>query len=132
MIKDQKSKVLVIAGDHAERVEIRIAFESLGHGVISTANGAEAIRMLDNMSLPKLIIISANLPLTPAEIVFTAIRANERFSKVPVMQILEAGQNALRDICYTLYTPISIFKLREALHSCLEPIALLKNESSMN
>lgn len=79
--------VLVIERDHEARVLIRRALEDRGHFVISATSGAEAIVLLEKMSVPALILLNPHLNYMDPQGFVNLIRRMAGFENIPFGQI---------------------------------------------
>jgi CheY-like chemotaxis protein len=83
----KNKSILVIERDHEARVLIRRALEDRGHFVISATSGAEAIVLLEKMSIPTLILINPQLNYMDPQGFIQLIRRMPGFEKIPIGQI---------------------------------------------
>jgi CheY-like chemotaxis protein len=80
--------IFIIESDHQTRVALRQALEARGHFVVSAADGAQALRLLEQMSAPELILLDMDMPIMTGEQFLGLFEADPRFSKIPVLQLV--------------------------------------------
>ena len=110
--------VLVVESDHDTRVRIRSALEAVGHFVISAANGADGLVMLEKMTVPSLIIVASDLAVMTGIDFIAALAKIAQFDKVPLAHLAEPGEASIAGTCQTIYKPVQIDKLIEAVENC--------------
>ena len=91
--------VLVIEAEHDLRVMIRSVLEGVGFFVVSAANGKDAIALLQNISLPAVVLVDSKLPIMPASEFMDFLKGHPSFSKIPTIQIKRADDMDLSGVC---------------------------------
>lgn len=84
MQKEKSLRIFIIENDQKKRVDLRIHFEDLGHEVLSSATSTEAMKILNHILKPDLILIGKYFS---AEM-FSVLGHSERFRSIPVASIL--------------------------------------------
>lgn len=90
--------VLVIEAEHDLRVMIRSVLEGVGFFVVSAANGKDAMALLQNMSMPSVILVDSKIPILPANEFMEFIVKDTNYSQIPVIQIRRADDEFLPGI----------------------------------
>ncbi len=76
-------RIFIVENDHATRVNLRKYFEGQGHEVLSSATSAEAMRILDHILRPELILVGRQF----SSEIFSLLADSERFRLIPVASI---------------------------------------------
>ena len=77
--------ILVVEDDHAIRVTLRAALESMGWLVFTAANGIDGIMILKRINLPCIILLDQMMPLMDGE-GFLKIKNNDKeLAPIPVI-----------------------------------------------
>ncbi len=84
MPNSRSLRIFVVENDHQIRVDLRKYYEGLGHDVLSSATSTEALKILDHILKPDLILIGQ--PFSTE--LFIVLTHSERFSSIPVASIL--------------------------------------------
>lgn len=110
--------VLIIDNNHETRVTLRRIFQDSGHFVISAETGAEAILMLESLSVPALVLVSTDL-LMNGESFLVSFRAFDRYAKIPAIQIKHSKDEPdLDGVCGTVIKPFSESDVLATLKHC--------------
>jgi CheY-like chemotaxis protein len=110
--------ILIIDADHNTRVSLRNCFEKKGCFVVSAANGASALELLEEMTPPSLILLDMNMPVMDGEQFIGVIRSDPRFSAIPIVQMSEGPDLKRTGACCVIKKPIEISKLLDLIECC--------------
>lgn len=92
-IRGPGSRHVLVADDEPAIVEmIRDILEEYGFSVVTAANGAEALRLVEEAE-PEVVLLDVNMPVLDGEGFVAAVR--ERGLRVPIV-IMTAGSSAKR------------------------------------
>ncbi len=81
-----KKKILIADDLAASRELIRTVLDSEGYAVIEASNGSEALKQALQV-MPDLILLDLHMPLLDGFGVVSALRADPRFSRIPVVAL---------------------------------------------
>jgi CheY-like chemotaxis protein len=110
--------VFVVEDDHDTRVSVRGALENAGYFVVSAANGADALAMLEKMTTPSIILLDVGMPIMNGNQFFEIIRKDLRFSAIPVVQMSASVTPRISGTCCVLEKPLHLKNLIAAIESC--------------
>ncbi|OFZ55758.1 MAG: hypothetical protein A2428_03680 [Bdellovibrionales bacterium RIFOXYC1_FULL_54_43] len=113
-----RKTILVIESDHETRVSIRRALEDAGHFVISATNGADALSLLEKMSLPSIILLDASIPLMNGEQFLAVLRSDPERSSIPVVQISGPGEARLEGAFCSITKPLTSAAILKVVENC--------------
>lgn len=82
--------ILVVDDDPVVRALTQEALESAGHRVTLALDGAEALELVAELS-PQLVVCGVMMPKVNGGSVVTALRADERFARLPVLMLTGRG-----------------------------------------
>lgn len=80
-------QIMIISNDHDTRVFFRNILEADGHFVLSSGSAADALALLEKITLPSVILVKNDLMFMSAEQVVKVLKENEKFCSIPVIQI---------------------------------------------
>lgn len=96
-----RKNILIVINDHQTRVRLRSIFENLGHYVVSTGTAADAINLIQNITLPNLIISGGNFPILSVSDFVKILQAKDEFKHIPIC-LLKSHKGLLEGTCYSL------------------------------
>lgn len=114
---DKHGAVLVVDDDENVLMLLRILLEEAGFEVACSANGADALRFLEENPPPCLILLDLRMPLMSGEEFRRAQLADARFANIPVV-ILSAASDLHEKASeleaeVAVAKPFDVFGLRE-------------------
>lgn len=97
---ERSKQILVIEDNHDMRVLLREHLENIGFTVSSVANGKDALTLLEEGLMPRVIILDLNMPLMCGEEFLDAKKNIQEINSVPVLIV--SGQRPDQDLgnCY--------------------------------
>ena len=82
--------VLIVEDDVDIREAMQEILEAEGYRACSAANGAEALRLLDRVHKPGLVLLDLMMPVMDGHAFLEVFRSNPKFADVPVV-VVSAG-----------------------------------------
>ena len=89
--------VLVLEDNEENRSFLRMLFEAEGYEVATAANGAEALRWLNEHPAPSVIVLDLNMPIMNGWEFCAAVQGREHLALIP-MVVLSAEADASRSL----------------------------------
>lgn len=83
----KKENVLVIEDAEEIRQILKLAIEMQGYSVIEASNGQEGLDMLENGTLPCLILLDLMMPVMDGWTFSEKISEDERLNKIPLFVV---------------------------------------------
>ena len=94
---DVRITVLVLEDDEENRSFLRMLFEAEGYTVATAANGAEALRWLNEHPAPSVIVLDLNMPIMNGWEFCAAVQRRKHLAVIP-MVVLSAEADASRSL----------------------------------
>lgn len=111
--------VLIVDTYHVSRTTLRKIFEEFGHFVVSATSGAEAILLLEKVSVPSIVLVSSDVMMMSGEHFLSGFSRYEQYSKVPAIQIKrEENDPELSAVCATIVPPFTPENVLAVLKHC--------------
>lgn len=111
--------VLIVDHDHESRISLRRIFEEAGHFVVSSTTGAEAILMLEKVSVPSIVLVATDVMMMSGEHFLSGFLRYEIYSKLPAVQIKRLNSEPdLPGVCATFLPPYKKEVILEILNEC--------------
>jgi CheY-like chemotaxis protein len=86
-VPSNNKTVLVIENDHDCRVYIRRILEDAGFFVVSATNGFDAMVLLEKISIPSVILLDTEIPLTNIQQFLESLKINSKYASIPIVQM---------------------------------------------
>lgn len=80
-------RALIVDDSRAIRRIIRDMMHNLGYEVDEAADGIEALRRLEEIELPDILLIDWNMPEMNGIELITAVRAVKKYADIPIMMV---------------------------------------------
>jgi CheY-like chemotaxis protein len=82
---DPKGAILFVEDDHDLRVLVRMLLESRGYPVYTAANGSEAIDLLGQIPMPRLVVADLQMPIMDGWEFVRRLQGQSTLATLPVV-----------------------------------------------
>lgn len=115
----RETTILIVDDDDCIRDSLAWLLEGEGFSTILAANGVEALAALARSPLPSLALIDLRMPVMNGIELIEALRADRRWSRLPIVVLSAASTIAPPAGVPILAKPISAERLLSAMHKHL-------------
>jgi CheY-like chemotaxis protein len=120
-MSEPKTTVLIIDDEPGVRGALEKLLTRSGYGVRLAADGREALELVTSGPPPDLIVLDLMMPVMTGFEVLSAMRVNERWSKIPVIVLTGTGGYSADHlgVAATLEKPFDIQQIKAAIEDAL-------------
>jgi CheY-like chemotaxis protein len=112
--------ILIVDDDRDLRHLFRTALMLDSFGVLEADNGFAALRLLDAVPPPDLIVLDLQMPIINGEVVRQELAAQAHLRQIPIVVVTGTpGPHAHLDVNCVLYKPVQPDDLLRTVRSCL-------------
>ena len=117
----ERTIILIVEDDRELRDVYRASLSAAGYIPIAVADGLDALRYIEQDSIPDAIVLDIGLPRVSGHDVHREIAANPSTDHIPIVIVTGAdvGAIALRKFDCVLKKPVSVDALLHAIGNCV-------------
>jgi len=123
------SPVLIVEDDTDIREAMQEILEAEGYRACSASNGAEALRLLDRVHKPGLVLLDLMMPVMDGHAFLEVFRSNPNFADVPVV-VVSAGIIVAPSINGFIKKPFDSDQLLQAVSKHFRPNGATKRRDA--
>jgi DNA-binding response OmpR family regulator len=117
-----RTTILIVEDDRELRDLYRASLSAAGYMPIAVADGLDALRHIEQDTIPDAIVLDIGLPRVSGHDVHREIAANPATNHIPIVIVTgtEVTPIGMRRFDCVLKKPVSVDALLHAVHGCLE------------
>jgi DNA-binding response OmpR family regulator len=117
----EPTTILIVEDDRELRDLFRVSLTVAGYGVVAVEDGLDALRVIDEGSIPSAVVLDIGLPRLSGHDVRRELTDNPATNQVPIIVVTGTNPGAmqLRAFDCVLQKPVSVDSLLKAVENCL-------------
>lgn len=90
----RRSRILVVEDDEGVREALSLILDIEGYEALAASNGAEALRLLETIEPPCLILLDLMMPIMDGWTLAAQLEKDDRFASIPIVFLTAFAERA--------------------------------------